>query len=328
MSNLKFFITSKAKRNVLYLFLRDTGKRYYTREVARLTGEPLNAVRRELGYLEKAGLFTSHVQGNLKYYEVVKSFPLLSQWRKIIVESYADRPAATEPAAAAAAPVEEHVPRTIEIVDEEVKRRPPEIKHAIAITEAFKHELLEDGEKPIIPGTRVIPNHGRQPLPDVIELPAPVAAAGEVEENVVVSTEAEQAVEQPGQPAGQPAEQPSEQPEEQPAEPVPRTILTLQSVINYLRDQLKDVNVINLAIIHGEAAKLERIPETGLDLLIVGDMSRDMIMELIAVFEDATGIEVNLTSMTRSDFDYRNAKGDAFVRRIWGEKKLVVKGRQ
>ncbi len=313
MSHLKYFITSKAKRNVLYLFLRDTGKRYYTREVARLTGEPLNAVRRELGYLEKAGLFISHVQGNLKYYEVVKSFPLLSQWRKIIMESAADRPAVVEPAATHA---KGPAPRTIEIIDEEIKRRPPEIKHAIAMTEAFKHEPLEDGDKPIIPGTRVIPNHGRQPLPDVIELPAPVAAAGEVEENIVVSAEAEQAGEQPEQPA------------EQPVEPVPRTILTLQSVVNYLRDQLKDVNTINLAIIHGEAARLERIPETGLDLLIVGDMSRDMIMELIAVFEDATGIEVNLTSMTRSDFDYRNAKGDAFVRRIWGEKKLVVKGRQ
>jgi predicted nucleotidyltransferase len=313
MSNLKYFITSKAKRNVLYLFLRDTGKRYYTREVARLTGEPLNAVRRELGYLEKAGLFTSHVQGNLKYYEVVKSFPLLSQWRKIIMESFTDRPADVEPAAA---PAKGPIPRTIEIVDEEIKRRPPEIKHAIAITEAFKHEPLEDGDKPIIPGTRVIPNHGRQPLPDVIELPAPAAPIIEVEETVVIS----EATEQP--------EQPVIQTEEQPAETQPRTILTIQSVVNYLHDQLKDVNTINLAIVHGEAARLERIPESGLDLLIVGDMSRDMIMELIAVFEDATGIEVNLTSMTRSDFDYRNAKGDAFVRRIWGEKKLVIKGRQ
>jgi DNA-binding transcriptional ArsR family regulator len=318
MSNLKYFITSKAKRNVLSLFLRDTGKRYYTREVARLTGEPLNAVRRELGYLQSAGLFTSRVQGNLKYYEVVKSFPLLAQWRKIILESYADRrPAAAEPPAPSIAVVEERIPRTIEIVDEEVKRRPPEIKHAIAMTESSKHTPVEDGDKPIIPGMRVIPNHGRQPLPDVIELPAPAAEASEAEEAVVTGTSAEQA-----------PEQPAEETVETTSESGPRTILTLQSVVNHLRDQLKDVGTINLAIIHGEAARLERIPETGLDLLIVGDMSRDMIMELIAVFEEATGIEVNLTSMTRSDFDYRNAKGDAFVRRIWGEKKLVIKGRQ
>jgi hypothetical protein len=31
--------------------------------------------------------------------------------------------------------------------------------------------------------------------------------------------------------------------------------------------------------------------------------------------------------MTSSGFDYRNARGDPFIRRIWGEKKLVVKGR-
>ena len=202
-------------------------------------------------------------------------------------------------------------------MDEEVKKRPPEIKHAIAMTESFKHTPLEDGDKPIIPGMRVIPNHGRQPLPDVIELPAHVVATGEIEDTVVINAAAEQRVEQP-----------IEQPAEQPQESGPRTILTLQSVINHLRDQVKDISAINLALIHGEAARLESIPENGLDLLIVGDMSRDMIMELIAVFENATGIEVNLTSMTRSDFDYRNAQGDAFVRRIWGEKKLVIKGRQ
>ncbi|MBN1689899.1 MAG: hypothetical protein JW901_02620 [Dehalococcoidia bacterium] len=306
MSNLKYFITSKAKRNVLYLFLRDTGKRYYTREVARLTGEPLNAVRRELGYLENAGLFTSRVQGNLKYYEVVKSFPLLAQWRKIILESYADQhPVVAKSPAPAVAVVEESTPDSLEIPAREVKKRPPEIKHSIAMTESFKHVPLEDGEKPIIPGTRVIPNHGRQPLPDVIELPAPIAAVDQIEEVAIIN-----------------------EAEELPTESGPRTILTFQSVVNHLRDQLKDINTINLALIHGEAARLERISEDGLDLLIVGDMSRDMIMELIAVFEDATGIEVNLTSMTRSDFDYRNAKGDAFVRRIWGEKKVVIKGRQ
>ena len=75
MAVLRYFITSKAKRNVLKLFLTDVETAFYTREVARLTHEPLNAVRRELGYLEKAGLLRSHMQGNLKYFEVVPDFP-------------------------------------------------------------------------------------------------------------------------------------------------------------------------------------------------------------------------------------------------------------
>jgi hypothetical protein len=293
MTILKYFITSKAKRNVLHLFLKDTGKRYYTREVARLTGEPLNAVRRELGYMEKAGLLSPRAQGNLKYYEVVKSFPQLAQWRKIILESDAT-PSTTDIMA----------PRSYAVASE-AKTKSAETKHTLAISESFKHTPLEDGDKPIIPGVRVIPNHEPTPLPDVIELPGPAVAAGSVADVIMKN----------------------ETPERSPATK-PRTILTLQYVVSHLSDQMKDVSNINLAIIHGEAARLERIPEDGIDLLIVGDISKDTLLEQIASFEDNTGIDINLTSMTRSDFDYRNAQGVSFIRRIWGEKKIVVRGRQ
>lgn len=57
---------------------------FYMREIAKITGEPLNAVRRELGYLEKAGLLKSGRRGNLKYYSVVKEFPLYPELKKII----------------------------------------------------------------------------------------------------------------------------------------------------------------------------------------------------------------------------------------------------
>ena len=85
--------------------------------------------------------------------------------------------------------------------------------------------------------------------------------------------------------------------------------------------------VVGAAVIHGDAAKSEYIPADGIDLLIVGDIDKDALLEMIGNVEESTGIGINLTRMTRSDFDYRNAKGDPLVRRIWGEKKLVVKGR-
>lgn len=81
---LEYFITSKTKRNLLKLFLTHPSKAFYTREVAKLTGEPLNAVRRELGYLEKAGLLSAHREGNRKYYEVVREFPFFAELKKII----------------------------------------------------------------------------------------------------------------------------------------------------------------------------------------------------------------------------------------------------
>jgi predicted transcriptional regulator len=81
---LEYFITSKTKRNLLKLFLTNPQKTFYTREVAKLTGESLNAVRRELGYLEKAGLLRSRREGNRKYFEVVKEFPFFAELKKII----------------------------------------------------------------------------------------------------------------------------------------------------------------------------------------------------------------------------------------------------
>jgi predicted nucleotidyltransferase len=81
---LEYIITSKTKRNLLKLFLTHPSKAFYTREVAKLTDEPLNAVRRELGYLEKAGLLRSHREGNRKYYEVIREFPLFAELKKII----------------------------------------------------------------------------------------------------------------------------------------------------------------------------------------------------------------------------------------------------
>jgi predicted nucleotidyltransferase len=59
-------------------------RKFYVREIEKLTGEPVNAVRRELSYLEKAGLLKSSKEGNLKYFEVDRNFPLYPALRKII----------------------------------------------------------------------------------------------------------------------------------------------------------------------------------------------------------------------------------------------------
>lgn len=86
---LEYFITSKTKRSLLKLFLTNPERRFYTRQIAKIAGEPLNAVRRELGYLEKAGLLKSYKEGNLKYFEVLKEFPFYLELKKIIYSTIA-----------------------------------------------------------------------------------------------------------------------------------------------------------------------------------------------------------------------------------------------
>jgi predicted nucleotidyltransferase len=81
---LERFITSKTKRKLLKLFILHPEKSFYIRELEKLTKEPVTAVRRELGYLEEAGFLKSRKEGNLKYFEVNKDFPIYPELKKII----------------------------------------------------------------------------------------------------------------------------------------------------------------------------------------------------------------------------------------------------
>ena len=81
---LEHLITSKAKRRLLKLFITNPDSAFYIREIAKLTGEPINGVRRELGHLESAGLVKPRREGNLKYYSLVREFPFYPELKKII----------------------------------------------------------------------------------------------------------------------------------------------------------------------------------------------------------------------------------------------------
>ena len=54
---LEDLIISRVRVKVLTLFLTNPGSMYHVREVVRQVDEEINAVRRELAHLEKAGLF-------------------------------------------------------------------------------------------------------------------------------------------------------------------------------------------------------------------------------------------------------------------------------
>jgi predicted nucleotidyltransferase len=183
---LEYFITSKTKRSLLRLFLTNPERRFYTREIAKITGESLNAVRRELGHLEKAGLIKSHTEGNLKYFEVIKEFPLYPELKKIIYSTVA----------------------------------------------------LGD----------------------------------------------------------------------------------------YLRNRLKDSESIELAFIYGSVARNEEVAKSDIDLFIVGKIEEEELHGLVSDIEKGIGREVNYTLMTKKEFNERKGRGEPFLKRIMGERKLVVKG--
>src|SRR5688500_9383379 len=68
-------ITGKTRTKLLNLFLENPNEMYHVREVVRRVGEEINAVRRELIYLEKKGIFKREPRANRVYYYLDKQYP-------------------------------------------------------------------------------------------------------------------------------------------------------------------------------------------------------------------------------------------------------------
>ncbi len=60
---------------------------YYVRQLTRITKEEINAIRRELDHLQKAGLLTSEKRGNRLYYSVKTSFTLYPELTNLVIKS-------------------------------------------------------------------------------------------------------------------------------------------------------------------------------------------------------------------------------------------------
>lgn len=75
MADLGDIITSRVRIKILELFLFDVGELYHVRGIVRELKEEINAVRRELDRLEKAGFLKKESRGNRLYYWVRQDYP-------------------------------------------------------------------------------------------------------------------------------------------------------------------------------------------------------------------------------------------------------------
>ncbi|MFZ5844911.1 MAG: winged helix-turn-helix domain-containing protein [Patescibacteria group bacterium] len=73
---LSDLIISRVRVKILTLFLTHPGAIFHVREIVRQVGEEINAVRRELAHLEKAGIVTKEQRANRLFYAVRRDYPL------------------------------------------------------------------------------------------------------------------------------------------------------------------------------------------------------------------------------------------------------------
>lgn len=83
---LEDLIISKTRIKILNLFLEQLNKIYHVREITRKTEEEINAVRRELAFLEKKGILRKEPRANRLYYGMRMDYPffidLQTLWTK------------------------------------------------------------------------------------------------------------------------------------------------------------------------------------------------------------------------------------------------------
>lgn len=83
---LEDLVISKVRVKLLSLLLTNPGDIYHVRDLVRRVGEEINAVRRELSHLEKAGIVKKEPRGNRLYYWINPSYPLYTELSSMVAK--------------------------------------------------------------------------------------------------------------------------------------------------------------------------------------------------------------------------------------------------
>ena len=83
---LETLVTSKTRLKLLLKFFLNSNSSSYLRELEAEFQESTNAIRLELNRFEDAGLLTSQIKGNKKYYKANIEHPLFSDINNIVLK--------------------------------------------------------------------------------------------------------------------------------------------------------------------------------------------------------------------------------------------------
>lgn len=76
---LEDIIISRVRVKILSLFLSHPGSIFHVRDVVRKVDEEINAVRRELAHMERAGMVAKEQRANRLFYGFRKDYPLYNE---------------------------------------------------------------------------------------------------------------------------------------------------------------------------------------------------------------------------------------------------------
>lgn len=78
---------SKARRRLLAYYFTNPTARHHLRDVAARLSVDASNLSKELGRLEREGLFRSEVSGRQKYFQLNREYPLFNELRNIVAKT-------------------------------------------------------------------------------------------------------------------------------------------------------------------------------------------------------------------------------------------------
>ena len=79
--------SSKARVEILKLFLFNPENSFYQRQISALTHQSIRGIQREVEKLQKLGLIEKSVQGNRIYYKTNRNCPIFEEMKRIFFKS-------------------------------------------------------------------------------------------------------------------------------------------------------------------------------------------------------------------------------------------------
>jgi len=87
MATLRDFFISKVRSKLIKVFLNQPGEIFYIRQLTRLTGEQINAVRRELERLDKLGAVRREARANRIYYQMRRDYLFYDELLRMVAKT-------------------------------------------------------------------------------------------------------------------------------------------------------------------------------------------------------------------------------------------------
>lgn len=89
---------------------------------------------------------------------------------------------------------------------------------------------------------------------------------------------------------------------------------------------LDKIEGIKCAFIYGSFAEGKEHAQSDVDLLIIGKLDEDKLLEKVEVFEKELGREINYNVYSLAEFKKRLADKDSFIVNVFTRKKIMLKG--